>query len=111
MNPSIEKSTKLDLTQSIQCKFTVFSRGRSSYRGRGRSHYRHDRIPNIPMVMPQPDYNQYQQSSMPPSGYDDGQYHLPPRYAMFDFIKLFILCIDRSKFDRFVIFGLSVRVL
>lgn len=90
--------------------FFVYSRGRSSYRGRGRSHFRHDRLSNMP-PMPPTDYNNYQPPSMPASGYDDGQYHLPPRYAMFDFIKLFLLCIVRSKFDRFVIFGMSVRVL
>lgn len=92
--------------------FHIFSRGRSSYRGRGRSHFRHERVSNMPMSIPPTDYNNYQAQSMPSSGYDDGQYHLPPRYAMFDFIKLFILCIDRSKFDRFVtICGLTIRVL
>ncbi len=64
----------------------------------------------MPMAIPSTDYNNYQAPAMTTSGYDDGQYHLPPRYAMFDFIKLFFLSIDRSKFDRIVIFG-SIDIL
>lgn len=85
-----------------------YSRGRSSFRGRGRSNFRHDRPPNMPMTVPPTDYNNYQAPPMATSGYDDGQYHLPPRYAMIDFI--FILCVDRCKFDLFLhyVFGRSV---
>lgn len=52
----------------------------------------------MPLTIPSTDYNNYPAQSLPSTGYDDGQYHLAPRYAMFDFIKLFILCVDRSKF-------------
>lgn len=96
--------SKLNPKRILLQKFIRFhlfiSRGRSSYRGRGRSHFRHDRMSNIPLSMQPADYNNYQAPPITTSGYDDGQYHLAPRYAMFDFIKLFILCIDRLKFDR-----------
>lgn len=73
--------------------YTFSSRGRGSFRGRGRGFFRHDRPPMSSMQNQQPPQQTqpdqyYQQQGPPQSGYHDGnQYIMPPnRYAMFDYL-------------------------